>query len=42
VVLDGVFATVTVILSFSVESLKNHSKAQKNHKIESPILLDFT
>ena len=26
----------------SVESLKNHSKSQKNHKIENPILLDST
>ena len=40
------FATVTVVLSFSffkkisVESLKNHSKSQKNHKIENLILLD--
>jgi hypothetical protein len=46
-VLDGVFATVTVILSFSflfisAESLKNHSKSQKNHKIENSILLDST
>ena len=42
------FATVTVVLSFSffkkilVESLKNHSKSQKNHKIENTILLDST
>jgi hypothetical protein len=39
-VLDGGFATVTVVLSFSflfisAESLKNHSKSQKNHKIEN-------
>jgi hypothetical protein len=38
---DGI-ATVTVVLSFSflfifVESLKNHSKSQKNHKIKNPI-----
>ena len=26
----------------SIESLKNHSKSQKNHKIENPILLDST
>jgi hypothetical protein len=41
------FATVTVVLTFlflfiSVESLKNHSKSQKNHKIENLILLDST
>jgi hypothetical protein len=37
-VLDGgllVFATVS-------ESLKNHSKSQKNHKMKNPILLDST
>jgi hypothetical protein len=42
VVLDGGFATVTVVLSFSflfisAKSLKNHSKSLKN-----PILLDST
>jgi hypothetical protein len=42
-----VVATVTVVLSFSflfisAESLKNHSKSQKNHKIENLILLDST
>jgi len=47
VVLDGGFAIVTVVLSFSflfifVESLKNHSKSQKNHKMENIILLDST
>ena len=26
----------------SIESLKNHSKSQKNHKIKNPILLDST
>jgi hypothetical protein len=41
------FATVTIILAFSflfifAESLKNHSKSQKNHKIENLILLDST
>jgi hypothetical protein len=39
-------ATVPFVLSFplfiSVESLKNHSKSQKNHKIENIILLDST
>jgi hypothetical protein len=45
--LDGGFATVTVVLSLSflfifAESLKNHSKSQKNDKIENPILLDST
>jgi hypothetical protein len=54
VVLDGgfdtattVFATVTVVLPFSYlfissESLKNHSKSQKNHKMKNLILLDST
>jgi hypothetical protein len=52
-VLDGGFATVTsgcyssygFVFSFlfiSVESLKIHSKSQKNHKIENLILLDST
>jgi hypothetical protein len=41
------FATVTAVLSFSFlfissESLKNHSKSQKNHKMENSILLDST
>ena len=50
----GGFATVTmvcyghVVLTFSfflfvfISSLKNHSKSQKNHKIENLILLDST
>jgi hypothetical protein len=43
----GVFATVPMILSFlflfiSAESLKNHSKSQKNHKMENLILLHST
>ena len=46
-VLDGGFATVTVVLSFSflfisAESLKNHNKSQKNHKIKNLILSDST
>jgi hypothetical protein len=46
-VLDGGFATVTVVLSFSflvifAESLKNHSKSQKNDKMENLILLNST
>jgi hypothetical protein len=45
--LNGGFVTVMVVLSFSflfifVESLKNHSKSQKKHKKENPILLDST
>jgi hypothetical protein len=41
------FATVTAVLSFSFlfissESLKNHSKSQKNHKMENLVLLDST
>jgi hypothetical protein len=46
VVWDGGFATIIVVLDFSffisVGNLKNHSKSQKNHKIENPILLDST
>jgi hypothetical protein len=50
-VFDGGFATVTAgcysdsVLSFLfifAEYLKNHSKSQKNHKIENLILLDST
>ena len=46
-VLDGGFATVMVGLSLSLlfisaESLKNHSKSQKNHKMKNLILLDST
>jgi uncharacterized membrane protein len=53
-VLGGGFATVTVVfatvtavclflfLFISPESLKNHSKSQKNHKMENPIFLDST
>jgi hypothetical protein len=29
-------------LFISAESLKNHSKSQKNHKMKNPILLDST
>jgi hypothetical protein len=44
---NGGFATAAVVLSFSflfiaAESLKNHSKSQKNRKIENLILLDST
>jgi hypothetical protein len=50
---DSGFATVTMVLlqydvlTFSflfifAESLKNHSKSQKNHKIENLILLEST
>jgi hypothetical protein len=52
VVLDGGITTVTEVatvtvfclffLFISAESLKNHSKSQKNHKIENSILLDST
>jgi hypothetical protein len=46
-VLGGGFATVMVALCFSclfisAESLKNHSKSQKNHKMQNLILLDST
>jgi hypothetical protein len=52
-VLNGGFATVIVVcysegvLSFSflfilAESLKNHSKSQKKHKMKNSILLDST
>jgi hypothetical protein len=45
--INGGFATVTAVLSFSflfisAESLKNHSKSQKNRKMENLILLDST
>jgi hypothetical protein len=33
---------VSFFLFISVESLKNYSKSQKNHKIENLILLDST
>jgi hypothetical protein len=41
------FGTVTAVLSLSFlfissEYLKNHSKSQKNHKMENLILLDST
>ena len=41
------FVTVMVVLSFSfliilVDSLKNNSKSQKNHKMENPTFLDST
>jgi hypothetical protein len=44
---NNCFARVIAVLSFSFlfissESLKNHSKSQKTHKIENPILLDST
>jgi hypothetical protein len=44
---DSGLATVPAVLSFSflfilAESLKNHSKSQKNHKMENLILLDST
>jgi hypothetical protein len=46
-VLDGLFATVTAVLYFfffviSTESLKNHSKSQKNRKMKNLVLLDST
>jgi hypothetical protein len=44
---DPVISGFEAVLSFSflfisVESLKNHSKSQNNHKIENPILLNST
>jgi hypothetical protein len=36
------FATVTIASATVAESLKNHSKSQKNHKMKNLILLDFT
>jgi hypothetical protein len=33
---------VLFFLFISSESLKNHGKSQKNHKMENPILLDST
>jgi hypothetical protein len=44
---NGGFTTVAAVFSFSflfisAESLKNHSKSQKNRKIENLILLDST
>jgi hypothetical protein len=47
VILNGGFATMMVVLSFSflfifAEFLKNHSKSKENHKIENSILLDST
>jgi len=44
---NGDFATVMIVLSFSfliilAESLKNHNKSQKNHKIDNLILLHST
>jgi hypothetical protein len=41
----GCYNTNGFVFSFifiSAEYLKNHSKSQKNHKMENPILLDST
>jgi hypothetical protein len=36
------YSTDGFVFFILVESLKNHSKSQKNHKIENLILLDST
>ena len=38
----AIVAGVFVFFLISAESLKNHSKSQKNHKMENLILLDST